>query len=95
MAQPVPVVACVVYTSRDKDIKEDILDTAMVLKNSDVLCNPKEKLHHLSALEQDTIIQLILEFTELFPDVPGRVGCVHHDVNVGKATSIEQLTLTM
>ena len=51
VGQPVPVAACVVYTSKDKEVEEDILDTAMVLKNSDVLCNLKDKLHHLSALE--------------------------------------------
>ena len=90
VAQPVPVAACVVRTSRDKEFEEDILDTTIVLKNSDVLCNLKDKLYHLSASEQDTIIKLILEFNELFPDVPGRAECVHHDVDVGKATPIKQ-----
>ena len=29
MAQPAPVAACMVYTSKDKEVKEDILDTAI------------------------------------------------------------------
>ena len=85
-----PVAACVVRTSRDKEVEEDILDTTIVLKNSDVLWNLKDKQHHLLASEQDTIIKLILEFTELFPDMPGRAECVHHDVDVGRATPIKQ-----
>jgi len=50
----------------------------------------KDKLHHLLVLERDTIIQLILEFTEPFPDVSSRAEFVHHDVDVGKATHIKQ-----
>ena len=90
VAQPVPVAGCVVRTSRDKKVEENTLHTTIVLKYSDVLCNLKDNLHHLLASEKDTIIKLILEFTELFADVPGRAECVHHDVDVGKATPIKQ-----
>ena len=45
-----------------------MIDSAMVLKNSDVL-NNQDKLHHLSASEQE-VTQLMLQFVELFLDVP-------------------------
>ena len=89
-AQPVAVATCLVRTSRDKEVDEDIFDSTMVLKNSDVLRNLKGKLHHLSPPEQDEMTQLILQFTELFPDVPGRAECVFHDVDIGNTTPIKQ-----
>ena len=89
-AQPVAVATCLVQTSRDKEVDEDIFDSTMVLKNSDVLRNLKGKLHYLSPPEQDKMTQLILQFTELFPDVPGRAECVFHDVDIGNTTPIKQ-----
>ena len=62
----------------------------MVPKNLDVLNNLKDKLHHLSASEQEEMTQLMLQFVELFLDVPGMTECVFHDVDVGDATPIKQ-----
>ena len=73
---------------RERD--EDMIDSAMVLKNSDVLNNLKDKLHHLSASKQEEMTQLMLQFVELFLDVPGMTECVFHDVDVGDATPIKQ-----
>lgn len=73
---------------RERD--EDMIDSAMVLKNSDVLNNLKDKLHHLSASEQEEMTQLMLQFVELFPDVPGMTECVFPDVDIGDATPIKQ-----
>ena len=52
-----------------------------------VLSNLKDKLHHLSAFEQD---ETISDFTVLFPDVPGRTECVFHDVDIGDVMPIKQ-----
>ena len=51
-----------------------------------VLGTLKDKLHHLSASEQDEIIS---DFTVLFADVPGRAECVFHDVDVGDVMPIK------
>ena len=52
-----------------------------------VLSNLKDKLHHLLASDQD---EIILDFTVLFPDLPGRTECVFHDVDVGDVMLIKQ-----
>ena len=52
--------------SSEREVSEDITDSVMVLKNSDVLRNLKDKLHHLSNSEQDEVTHLVLDFTELF-----------------------------
>ena len=76
--------------SSEREVSEDMTDCVMVLKNSDVLSNLKDKLHHLSDSEQDEMTQLVLDFTELFPDIPSRTECVFHDVDVGDAMPIKQ-----
>ena len=76
--------------SSEREVGEDMTDSVMVLKNSDVLSNLKGKLHHLSDSEQDEMTQLVLDFTELFPDIPSRTECVFHDVDVGDAMPIKQ-----
>ena len=47
-------------------------------------------MHHLSASEQDEVTRLIVDFAELFPDVPGKTECVFHDVDVGDTMPIKQ-----
>ena len=76
--------------SSEREVSEDMTDCVMVLKNSDVLSNLKDKLHHLSDSEQDEMTQLVLDFTELFPDIPSRTECMFHDVDVGDAIPIKQ-----
>ena len=76
--------------SAEKEVEEDLLDSTLVLKNSDVLSNLKDKLHHLSASEQHEMTELIQEFPGLFPGVPIRTGCVYHDVDIGDAKPIKQ-----
>ena len=74
----------------EREVDEDMIDSTIVMKNSDVLSNLKDKLQHLSVSEQDDMTQLIQEFVELFPDVPGKTECVLYDVDVGDATPIKQ-----
>ena len=76
--------------SSEREVSEDMTDSVMVLKNSDVLRNLEDKLHHLSDSEQDEMTQLVLDFTELFPHVPGRTECVFHDGDVRDAMPIKQ-----
>jgi len=84
--------ACVIQhvseVEQEEVLSED--DGRVVFRNSDVLCNMKEKLSHLCAPEGEEMAALITEFSDLFSDVPGRTSCVHHHVDVGNATPIKQ-----
>jgi len=50
----------------------------------------EKRLEHLSTIEREEMVALITEFADLFSDVPGRTNCVHHHVDVGRATPIKQ-----
>ena len=60
------------------------------LGNSVVLENLDEKLSHIKDSVKSELKDLILEFSELFPDVPSRTIAGVHDVDVGEAQSIKQ-----
>ena len=66
------------------------MEKTMKLHNSDVLLNLDKKLSHLPGEEKTVIKQLVEEFTDLFPDVPGKTIAAHHDVDVGDACPIKQ-----
>ena len=78
--QPLVTLNCVILdlnlNNSEKKVSENMTDSVMVLKNSDVLSNLKDKLHHLSASKQDKMTQIILDFTELFPEMPDRTECM-------------------
>ena len=67
---------------------DDVDDGRVVFRNSDVLCNVKEKLSHLCTLEGEEMASLITEFSDLFSDVPERTNYVHH-VDMGNDTPIK------
>ena len=53
------------------DQSNEMTETVPKLKNSDVLKNfQKEKLSHLTTKEQDKMMELVLQFVGLFPDIP-------------------------
>ena len=71
--------------------KQDaVISGSIRLKNSDVSVNLGEKLQHLSPSKQSQFAALMLEFVDLFPDVPRRTTLVQHDVDVGDACPIKQ-----
>uniref|UniRef100_A0ABM0N0N5 Uncharacterized protein LOC100372647 n=1 Tax=Saccoglossus kowalevskii TaxID=10224 RepID=A0ABM0N0N5_SACKO len=59
---------------------EEVLDSHVRLKNSQVLANLNKTLHHLPLSNMIELKSLILEFRILFPDAPGRTNLVEHDV---------------
>ena len=73
-----------------EEVLDGVDDGRVVFRNSDVLCNVKEKLSHLCTLEGEEIASLITEFSDLFCDVPGRTNCVHHHVDAENAIPIKQ-----
>ena len=84
---------CVVQTVHQDD-QETVYDTVVsdsaLLCNSDVLDNLDKKLCHLTSPEREEMVKAITEFSDIFPDVPGKTTCALHNVDVGDATPIKQ-----
>jgi len=87
-------VSCKVVTTvtpvmppESETVSEEVVQS-MKLQNSDVLTNLDVKLSHLQAKE-GVIKQLVEEFSDLFPDVPGRTIAACHDV-VGTTHPVKQ-----
>jgi len=89
---PVSDFACVVQSvhSVEQDNESDVVFDNFVLCNSYVLRNLEKKLCHLSLPQREEMAKVIMKFTEIFSDVPGRANCVLHDVNVGNSEPIKQ-----
>ena len=60
------------------------------MRNSDVLANLDKKLSHLPLKERAEVVNLIKEFTLLFPDTPDKTTTVTHDVDIGDAAPCRQ-----
>lgn len=60
------------------------------LGNSMVFENLAQKLDHLGQSEKDELSNLINEYRDIFPDVPGKAKGMKHDVDVGEAIPIKQ-----
>ena len=60
------------------------------LTNSEILTNPEVKLGHLTAHQNEEVLQLMKEYTLIFPDVPKKTNAALHDVIVGDALPIKQ-----
>lgn len=55
-----------------------------------MLANLGKKLQYLPEEERTQLSELVLEFADLFPDIPRRTNLVCHDVDVGDARPIKQ-----
>lgn len=60
------------------------------LSNSEILRNFENKLSHLATTEKVEMEQLLIEFKQVFGDVPTCTTCIHHNVNVGQTNSVKQ-----
>ena len=49
----------------------------------------EKKLCHLTSPEGEEMAKAITQFSDIFPDVPGRANCVLHNVDVGDAAPIK------
>ena len=89
--RPVANVASVSDCSPDDSVNpSNPVGKSMKLHNSDVLLNLDRKLNHLPEEERAVIKQIVEEFVDMFPDIPGRTIAGHHDVEVGDAYPIKQ-----
>ena len=82
------VLTSVSTTERDSDFEVTI--QPMKLGNSETLENLDAKFQHLTYEQRGEIKALMREYKDLFPDVPGRVEGVFHDVDVGDSRPIKQ-----
>ncbi len=60
------------------------------MSNSEILQNLDVKLSHLEDKDRKELSELILEFSDIFPDVPTRTSVLSHDVDVGDTQPIKQ-----
>ena len=60
------------------------------LQNSDILRNLEQKLSHLELSQRLELSKLILEYKQLFSDVPTITNKTYHDVDVGSSLPIKQ-----
>ena len=74
----------------NNEIDPSPVEKGMKLHNSDILAKISDKLNHLPENENAVIKQLVEEFSDLFPDVPGRTTATCHDVDVGDTRPIKQ-----
>ena len=70
--------------------QEGTVGVPVKLGNSEVLGKLEEKLNHIEIPVKIGMKELILEYSELFPDVPSRTVAGVHDVEVGEAQAIKQ-----
>ena len=77
-------------TSSEAECPVSMVVKGPKLQNSEVLASLDQKLAHLPDQEQELLKALIKEFSELFPDTPGRTQIMYHDVDVGQAQPIKQ-----
>ena len=60
------------------------------LQNSDILRNLEQTLSHLELSKRLELSKLILEYKQLFSDVPTITNKTYHDVDVGSSLPIKQ-----
>ena len=88
---PTLMVAVEKPTEREEfPLGNDMTGDSVKLKNSGVLANLEVKMQHLTASKQTQLSSLLLEFADLFPDVPKQTTLAVHDVDVGDASPIKQ-----
>ena len=69
---------------------DDIPIIVPKLTNSSILNNLDKKLSHLPLSHQQSLKEVLLRFTGLFPDVPTQTDQISHDIDVGNAGPIKQ-----
>ena len=60
------------------------------LQNSQILNDLDTKLSHLPSVERKELAEVIIQYREVFPDVPSKTNLIEHDVDVGDSAPIKQ-----
>ena len=78
---------CLTAEEVEDDVKSPLDDYQKQLRNS---IEDEDRWNHLSLEKRKSLIDLINEFSILFPDVPSRTNVISHDVDVGSSPPIKQ-----
>ena len=76
-----------------QNVQETVCDTVVnnfALCICDVLGHLVKKLYHLTSPEREEMVEAITQFSDIFPDVPGRANCALHNVDIGDTAPIKQ-----
>jgi len=65
-------------TTSKTDYPLEVADKGPKLQNSEILACLDQKLAHLPVTEQELLITLIKDFSQFFPDTPGRTQIIYH-----------------
>ena len=60
------------------------------LQNLQMLNDLGTKLSHLSSVQRKELAEVIIQYREVFPDVPSKTNLIEHDVDVGDSAPIKQ-----
>ena len=60
------------------------------LQNSQILNDLGTKLSHLPSVQRKELAEVIIQYREVFPDVPSKTNLIEHDVDVGDSAPIKQ-----
>ena len=60
------------------------------LNNSEILSDLETKLNHVLPDKRIPLIELLLKYKSVFPDVPNRTNVLMHDLDVGSVCAIKQ-----
>ena len=60
------------------------------LQNSQILNDLGTKLSHLPLVQRKELAEVIIQYREVFPDVPSKTNLIEHDVDVGDSAPIKQ-----
>ena len=60
------------------------------LQNSQILNDLDTKLSHLPSVQRKELAEVIIQYREVFPDVPSKTNLIEHDVDVGDSAPIKQ-----
>ena len=94
--KPVMVTDCSVENDSNQehetwgDTADLDIECKIRLSNSEILNDLKTKLNHVPQDKTIPLIELLLKYESVFPDVPNRTNVLMHDVDVGNAHPIKQ-----
>ena len=60
------------------------------LSNFEILSDLETKINHVLPDKRIPLVDLLLKYKSVFPDVPNRTNVLKHDVDVGNACPIRQ-----
>ena len=81
-------------TEKEEDTESEVRlgndQQPIKLQNSQILNDLGTKLSHLPLVQRKELAEVVTQYGEVFPDVPGKTNLVEHDVDVGDSAPIKR-----